>query len=86
MLDEIAKLADEALPDQEQVLLNKVLLTMSPLYQTIMEDIKLQHNILPPAAAMAGVYTMVDNARGVWKAIYQCQLKCCGFSDRQYQR
>ncbi|SHO54752.1 phage tail sheath family protein [Vibrio quintilis] len=68
MLDEIAKLADEALPDQEQVLLNKVLLTMSPLYQTIMEDIKLQHNILPPAAAMAGVYTMVDNARGVWKA------------------
>ncbi|CAM3704454.1 Phage tail sheath protein [Vibrio aerogenes CECT 7868] len=67
MLDEIAKLGGD-LPDQEQVLLNKVLLTMSPLYQAIMEDIKLQHNILPPAAAMAGVYTMVDNARGVWKA------------------
>jgi phage tail sheath protein FI len=25
-------------------------------------------NRLPPAAAMAGVYTMVDNNRGVWKA------------------
>jgi phage tail sheath protein FI len=25
-------------------------------------------NLLPPAAAMAGVYTLVDNARGVWKA------------------
>ena len=25
-------------------------------------------NLLPPSSAMAGVYTMVDNSRGVWKA------------------
>ena len=25
-------------------------------------------NLLPPGAAMAGIYTMVDNTRGVWKA------------------
>lgn len=25
-------------------------------------------NLLPPSAAMAGIYTMVDNTRGVWKA------------------
>jgi phage tail sheath protein FI len=28
----------------------------------------LQLNLMPPSAAMAGVYTMVDNNRGVWKA------------------
>jgi phage tail sheath protein FI len=27
-----------------------------------------QLNLLPPAAAMAGVYTLVDHSRGVWKA------------------
>lgn len=67
MLDEIAKLSAD-LPDQEQVLLHKVLQTLSPLYQTIMADVKFQQNILPPSAAIAGVYTMVDNSRGVWKA------------------
>ncbi|MGP8304864.1 phage tail sheath family protein [Vibrio sp. YIC-376] len=67
MLDEIAKLSTD-LSDQEQVLLNKVLMTISPLYQTIMKEVKHQQNILPPAAAMAGIYTMVDNSRGVWKA------------------
>ncbi|CAG8999772.1 MAG: hypothetical protein CENE_01751 [Candidatus Celerinatantimonas neptuna] len=68
MLDEIAKLSASDQSDFEQELLNKVLLTISPLYQTILADIKFQQNILPPAAAMAGIYTMVDNSRGVWKA------------------
>lgn len=67
MLDEIAKLGTD-LSDTEQVLLNKVLQTISPLYQTIMAEVKHQLNILPPASAMAGIYTMVDNSRGVWKA------------------
>ena len=38
------------------------------MYQQIMEAIRYRLNVLPPAAAMAGIYTMVDNARGVWKA------------------
>ncbi len=51
-----------------KILLNKTLVAMSPLFNSILTEIKNRLNILPPAAAMAGVYTMVDNARGVWKA------------------
>ena len=54
--------------DAQKSLLGKSLLAMSPLYGDILAAIKDQLNLLPPAAAMAGVYTMVDNARGVWKA------------------
>ncbi len=48
--------------------LHKILFTVSPTYANILLAIKRKLNLLPPAAAMAGVYTMVDNARGVWKA------------------
>ncbi len=48
--------------------MNKTLIVLSPSYNTILADIKKQLNLLPPASAMAGVYTMVDNTRGVWKA------------------
>ncbi|MGL6315002.1 phage tail sheath family protein [Vibrio sp. WXL103] len=67
MLDEIAKLGT-SLSDSQHVLVNKVLQTISPLYQSIMAEVKHQLNVLPPASAMAGIYTMVDNSRGVWKA------------------
>lgn len=52
----------------QKSLVNKSLVAMSPLYSNILMAIKNQLNLLPPAAAMAGVYTMVDNSRGVWKA------------------
>ena len=48
--------------------LHKILTAVCPLYKTIIESIKLKLNLLPPSAGMAGVYTMVDNSRGVWKA------------------
>ncbi|MDI3464973.1 MAG: Phage tail sheath protein FI [Nitrospira sp.] len=51
-----------------KILLNKNLVAMSPLFNGILTEIKNKLNVLPPAAAMAGVYTMVDNSRGVWKA------------------
>jgi len=51
-----------------KTLLNKSLIAMSPLFGNILGSIKEKLNLLPPAAAMAGVYTMVDNSRGVWKA------------------
>ncbi len=41
---------------------------ISPHCHTILAEMARRLNVLPPAAAMAGVYTMVDNARGVWKA------------------
>ncbi|RZI58242.1 MAG: phage tail sheath family protein [Rubrivivax sp.] len=49
-------------------LLHKSLVSMSPLYNTVMTEARNRLNLLPPSAAMAGVYTMVDNSRGVWKA------------------
>ncbi|MBB3193201.1 phage tail sheath family protein [Roseateles terrae] len=49
-------------------LLHKSLVAISPLYNTIMAEARNQLNLMPPAAAMAGLFTMVDNTRGVWKA------------------
>ena len=48
--------------------LNKQLLAISPLYKTIMQSIAERLNLLPPGAAVAGLYAMVDNETGVWKA------------------
>ncbi|MBC3877216.1 phage tail sheath subtilisin-like domain-containing protein [Undibacterium sp. FT79W] len=48
--------------------LHKTLFTISPLYVKILSAIQVKLNLLPPSAAMAGVYTLVDNSRGVWKA------------------
>ncbi len=49
-------------------LLNKSLIATSPLFGNILKEIRAQLNLLPPSAAMAGIYTLVDNSRGVWKA------------------
>lgn len=66
------KAADPAMTDasvdRNKVLLNKTLTSISPLYSTVLGEVKYQLNLLPPSAAMAGIYTMVDNTRGVWKA------------------
>jgi phage tail sheath protein FI len=44
------------------------LVATSPTYVNLLEEISNVVNILPPSAAMAGIYTTVDNNRGVWKA------------------
>ena len=38
------------------------------VYKQIKTAIAASSSVLPPSAAMAGVYCRVDNARGVWKA------------------
>ena len=38
----------------------------------------MQLNCLPPSAAMAGIYTMVDHTRGVWKAPANVSLNYVG--------
>ena len=53
---------------QDKAMLNKSLISLSPSYNMILTDMAAMLNLLPPAAALAGVYTMVDNNRGVWKA------------------
>lgn len=40
----------------------------SSTYVNILEEIRSKLNLLPPSAAMAGLYTLVDSSRGVWKA------------------
>lgn len=47
---------------------HKILITVSPLYQSIIKSIQEKLNLLPPSGAVAGIYTMTDHTRGVFKA------------------
>lgn len=47
---------------------HQALLTGSPLFAALVKAATRKLNLLPPSAAMAGVYTLVDDTRGVWKA------------------
>ncbi len=47
---------------------NNALLAKSPTYKTVMSELLEAINVMPPAAAMAGVFTRVDNEFGVFKA------------------
>lgn len=47
---------------------HQALKASSPTYNNILDEIRAQINELPPSGAMAGLYTMVDNSRGVWKS------------------
>jgi len=53
---------------QEVPRIDRTMATISPLYNRIVLAMQRQLNLLPPSAAMAGIYTLVDNTRGVWKA------------------
>ena len=44
------------------------LLQIDPVYKGIVNAIKSQGIVLPPSGAIVGLYAMVDNNRGVWKA------------------
>lgn len=55
---------DKLMPED----VNKSLVFLSSAYNKLLKDIQNRLNELPPASAMAGVYTMVDATRGVWKA------------------
>lgn len=44
------------------------LLATSPTYSALLDELRAVINLLPAAPAMAGIFTMVDNNRGVWKA------------------
>lgn len=64
-VDLIQASGDDA-PDP--AILDKTLRAIAPLYQEITNKLMEIVNCMPPAAAMAGIYTAVDSARGVWKA------------------
>ncbi len=54
--------------EQHKKNIHQALLQNWPAYSLIIKTIKENLNLLPPSSAMAGLYTMVDNTRGVWKA------------------
>jgi phage tail sheath protein FI len=54
--------------ETEREAIHKNLYGISSVYKETIDSIRDQLNVLPPASAMAGIYTMVDNSRGVWKA------------------
>jgi len=53
---------------QHKLLLHQSVAAMSDFFTALMDEARRELNVMPPAAAMAGIYTMVDNTRGVWKA------------------
>lgn len=48
--------------------LHQGLMATSPTYTDLLNELIAVMNLLPASAAMAGIYTMVDNNRGVWKS------------------
>ena len=49
-------------------IIHQTLMACSPTYASVMHAIQSARNLLPPSAAIAGIYTQVDITRGVWKA------------------
>lgn len=60
--------ADDADTPPDTHTINSVLSVAIPEYQLVMESILKKKNLMPPSAGMAGVYSLVDSQRGVWKA------------------
>ncbi|WP_395063911.1 phage tail sheath family protein [Flavobacterium sp.] len=44
------------------------MIELSPTYAAIITAIREHLNQLPPSGAMAGIYSLIDGSRGVWKA------------------
>lgn len=54
--------------DREITTLHQSLIASSITYTQIMAEVRNKLNLLPPSAAMAGIYSLVDSTRGVWKS------------------
>ncbi len=62
-------LDDEVIKDDEKSKeLDNSLKAMSDEYKMLLKEIQSALNLMPPSGAMAGIYTAIDNSRGVWKA------------------
>lgn len=61
--------AEEILKDKIDIkTLHQTLLAIGPLYKSILTSLREKLNLLPPSAAMAGIYAMVDNNVGVFQS------------------
>jgi len=66
LLERMARAEASALP--EVAAIHGSLMVASPLYVEVMRKIRAELDLLPPSAGMAGVWTRVDSAMGVFKA------------------
>ncbi len=48
--------------------IHQTLLATHPLYKEILQSVREHLSLLPPSGGMAGIYSMVDNTRGVWQS------------------
>lgn len=62
--------ADKLTAETQQAIntTHKILYQVSATYRDILKEIRFKLNTLPPSAAIAGTYTLVDSTKGVWKA------------------
>jgi phage tail sheath protein FI len=63
--EEVAKINDE---DANKYAVDNLLKAVSPVYNDILGQMKEVLNVLPPSGAIAGIYSLVDNTVGVFKA------------------
>jgi phage tail sheath protein FI len=63
--EEIAKIT---VADADLVAVGQTLLAVSPIYKDVLQNMRMELNLLPPSAGMAGIISMVDNNVGVHKA------------------
>ena len=66
--EEIAGQIEALTPNEFSQEIHQALLQNSVVYSQLVKAILDDLNLLPPSAAMAGVYATIDNMRGVWKA------------------
>ncbi|MBC7913220.1 MAG: phage tail sheath family protein [Pyrinomonadaceae bacterium] len=62
------KAIEGATPYQVKDSYYKALKAVSPTYVALLDKVRGKLNEVPPSGAMAGIYSMVDSTRGVWKA------------------
>ncbi|AUH34559.1 phage tail sheath family protein [Paracoccus tegillarcae] len=71
-IDELLNIAPDILSEDQTAetttTLSNTLRAIAPLYVKVLGCMARYMNSLPPAAAIAGAITSVDNSRGVWKA------------------
>jgi len=85
-LEDVASLSPSALLAQQQ--LHQSLLRVSPAYAQLINSAVTKLSVLPPSGAICGVFALIDNHRGVWKApaniaLYAVIKPCQTLNDEQ---
>lgn len=71
----LADMPKNDLSDAEKKHSNDLLTTLSKTFHAIITVMENRLNLMPPGAALAGIYATVDNNYGVWKAPANIKLK-----------